>query len=301
MKSLPEHKNFKGEIKVKSILKKATVMALTLAVGMSLVAGCGSDKKADKAAETKVEGKISASGSTALLPLLKVGQEEFYKKHDKVTINLSGGGSFTGQKQAASGSVDIGNSDVALADDLKDKGMVETKLVGIPFVFIANKDVPVDNLSAQQYVDILTGKIKNWKEVGGADADIKLYGRENSSGTYTYFKDVVLKGKDFAAQTQTLPGTAAVVNAVAKDKYGIGYGGAAYAKGVKFAKLKKDDASSAFEPSLETVRSGDYPLSRFLFWYLRSKPQGDIKKLVDFVLSPQGQDVVTKVGYFPVK
>ena len=89
MKSLPEHKNFKGEIKVKSILKKATVMALTLAVGMSLVAGCGSDKKADKAAETKVEGKISASGSTALLPLLKVGQEEFYKKHDKVTINLS--------------------------------------------------------------------------------------------------------------------------------------------------------------------------------------------------------------------
>ena len=132
---------------MKNIFKKATVMALTLAVGMSLVAGCGSDKKDDKAATAKVEGKISASGSTALLPLLKVGQEEFYKKHDKVTINLSGGGSFTGQKQAAAGSVDIGNSDVALAADLKDKGMVETKLVGIPFVFIANKDVPVDNLS----------------------------------------------------------------------------------------------------------------------------------------------------------
>ena len=102
---------------MKSIFKKATVMALTLAVGMSLVAGCGSDKKDNKAATTKVEGKISASGSTALLPLLKVGQEEFYKKHDKVTINLSGGGSFTGQKLVASGSVDIGNSDVALAAD----------------------------------------------------------------------------------------------------------------------------------------------------------------------------------------
>ena len=168
---------------MKSIFKKATVMALTLAVGMSLVAGCGSDKKDNKAATTKVEGKISASGSTALLPLLKVGQEEFYKKHDKVTINLSGGGSFTGQKQAAAGSVDIGNSDVALAADLKDKGMVETKLVGIPFVFIANKDVPVDNLSAQQYVDILTGKIKNWKEVGGKDQQITLVHRAKSSGS----------------------------------------------------------------------------------------------------------------------
>ena len=147
---------------MKNLLKKTSIMALTLVVGMGLFAGCGSDKKADKGtAAVKVEGKVSASGSTALLPLLKVGQEEFYKKHDKVTINLSGGGSFTGQKQAADGSVDIGNSDVPLAADLKDKGMVETKLVGIPFVFITNKDVTVDNLSAQQYIDIMTGKVKN--------------------------------------------------------------------------------------------------------------------------------------------
>src|SRR5574344_1370041 len=144
-----------------NLMKKTLGLALTMLVGMSLVAGCGSStgkpaasKDAAKA-PAKIEGKVTASGSTALLPLLKVGQEEFYKKHDKVTINLSGVGSFTGQKQAAAGSVDIGNSDIALAADLKDKGMVETKLVGIPFVFIANKDLPVDNLSAQQDVDIL--------------------------------------------------------------------------------------------------------------------------------------------------
>jgi phosphate transport system substrate-binding protein len=148
---------------------------------------------------------------------------------------------------------------------------------------------------------IYIGTITNWKEIGGPDQRIIMYGRENSSGTYSFFKDNVLKGKDFAAQTQTLPGTAAVVNAVAKDKFGIGYGGAAYAKGVKFAKLKKDASSPAFEPSLETVRSGEYLLSRYLFWYLRTKPQGDIKKLVDFVLSDEGQQIVNKVGYFPVK
>ena len=154
---------------MKNIFRKTAVTALSLVVAAGLFAGCGSDKKdAGTASPQKVEGKVAASGSTALLPLLKAGQEEFYKKHDKVTINLSGGGSFTGQKQVASGAVDIGNSDVALADDLKDKGLVEIKLVGIPFIFITNKDVAVENLSAGQYVDIMTGKGEQWNR-GGKD------------------------------------------------------------------------------------------------------------------------------------
>jgi phosphate transport system substrate-binding protein len=91
------------------------------------------------------------------------------------------------------------------------------------------------------------------------------------------------------------------VNAVAKDKYGIGYGGAAYAKGVKYCKVKKDPQVPGYEPTLENVKSGKYPISRYLYWYLRNKPTGEIKKLVDFVLSEQGQEIVNKVGYFPVK
>ena len=106
---------------------------------------------------------------------------------------------------------------------------------------------------------IFTGKMKNWKEVGGPDAPITVYSRENSSGTYEFFKEHVLKGKDFAASAQTMPGTAAVLQAVAKDKNGIGYGGAAYGAGAKHLAVKKDDSSPAIEPTEENVVKGDLP------------------------------------------
>jgi phosphate transport system substrate-binding protein len=111
----------------------------------------------------------------------------------------------------------------------------------------------------------------------------------------------VLRGKDYSARAQTLQGTAAVVNAVARDANGIGYGGAAYAKGIKFAGIRRDAQSPAFVPTLETVRSGQYPITRFLYLYTRTAPKGDAKKFVDFSLGPAGQKIVTEVGYFPVK
>ena len=281
---------------MKSLFKKATVMALTLAVGMSLVAGCGSDKKDNKAASTKVEGKISASGSTALLPLLKVGQEEFYKKHDKVTINLSGGGSFTGQKQAAAGSVDIGNSDVALGADLKDKGMVETKLVGIPFVFIANKDVPVDNLSAQQYVDILTGKIKNWKEVGGKDQQITLVHRAKSSGSRATIAEVVLKGANFTDNAVIQDSNGAVRSAIATTPGAIGYVDAAYV----------DDSIKALsydgvKYSIAAVVDGKYPVYTFGRMFTKGEPKGAVKAFIDYVTSAEFQNAnAEKQGFVPI-
>ena len=109
--------------------------------------------------------------------------------------------------------------------------------------------------------------------MGGEDAPIKLYGRENSSGTYVFFKEEVVKG-DYAASCQTLPGTAAVVNAVKKDKYGIGYGGAAYAAGVKHCKVKKDDKSAGILPTAENIAKNQYPITRYLYMYLRNRPTG---------------------------
>jgi phosphate transport system substrate-binding protein len=189
-------------------------------------------------------------------------------------------------------------------DKLKER--FNTKGVEIPVAMdgislYLNEKNKVSELSLDQIKGIYTGQITNWKNLGGDDAQIVLYGRENSSGTYSFLKDNVLKGADFAAQTQTLPGTAAIVNAVAKDQNGIGYGGAAYAKGVRYCKVKKDDQTPGYEPTLENVKSGKYPISRYLYWYVRNKPTGEIKKLVDFVLSEQGQQIVSKVGYFPVK
>jgi phosphate transport system substrate-binding protein len=158
----------------------------------------------------------------------------------------------------------------------------------------------VSQLTVEQLKGIYTGDVTNWKQVGGADAPIVLYSRENSSGTYVFFKEHVLKGDDFAAAAQTLPGTAAVVNAVAREKKGIGYGGAAYAKGVKELKVVGPDGQG-WLPSAENVKSGKYPLSRPLFMYTRGKASGEVKDFIDFCLSAEGQAVVTQVGYFPVK
>ena len=113
-------------------------------------------------------------------------------------------------------------------------------------------------------------------------------------------KDFVVKG-DYAASCQTLPGTAAVVNAVKKDKYGLGYGGAAYAEGVKHCSVAKDDKSQAYKATAETVASSQYPITRYLYMYLRNRPTGEIKKYIDWILSPDGQKLVTEIGYFPVK
>ncbi len=128
-----------------------------------------------------------------------------------------------------------------------------------------------------------------------------LYSRENNSGTYVYFKDHVLSGRDFAARVQTLPGTAAVANAVSKDPNGIGYGGAAYAKGVKECGVKKDSASPAVLPSAASVRDGSYPIARDLYFYTRTAPTGMLKEFVDFALSDEGQKLVTDVGYYPLR
>ncbi|MBK7142359.1 MAG: phosphate ABC transporter substrate-binding protein [bacterium] len=270
------------------------------AVALLMVASIGLSLKAGQT--------VTLKGSDTMLMLGQRWAEGFMADNPETIIQVTGGGSGVGFAALINGSTDVCEASRPIkpgeVDKLKQR--FNTPGVEIPvardgLAVYLHAENPVSELTIEQLKKIYLGTITNWKEVGGPDQRIIMYGRENSSGTYTYFKDEVLKGKDFAAQTQTLPGTAAVVNAVAKDKFGIGYGGAAYAKGVKFAKLKRNAESPAFEPSLETVRSGDYPLSRFLYWYLRNKPQGEIKKLVEFVLSDKGQEVVSKVGYFPVK
>lgn len=281
---------------MKSFWKKGMAAALTLVVGMSLFTGCGGEKKPEKAAATVVEGKVAASGSTALLPLLKIGQEEFYKKHDKVTINLSGGGSFTGQKQVASGAVDIGNSDVPVAKELQDKGLVEHKLVGIPFVFITNKDVKVDNLSAAQYVDILTGKITNWQEVGGQDQKITLVHRSKSSGSRATIASVVLKGANFTDDAVIQDSNGAVRSAIATTPGAIGYVDAAYVDN----SVKALDYDGV-KYSIQAVIDGKYPVYTFGRMFTKGEAQGAVKAFIDYVISAEFQEKnAESKGFVPV-
>ena len=166
------------------------------------------------------------------------------------------------------------------------------------FLNEANK---VQELSLKQLSDIYQGKIRNWKEVGGADAPITVYSRENSSGTYEFFKEHVLKGKDFAASAQTMPGTAAVLQAVAKDPHGIGYGGAAYGAGAKHLAVKTEDGSAAVEPTEENVIGQKYPIWRYLYVYVNpALDKGEIGAYLKWIRSDEGQKIVKDVGYFPL-
>lgn len=133
-----------------------------------------------------------------------------------------------------------------------------------------------------------------------SDDTLVAYGRENSSGTYMYFKEHVLENADFGAGVQTLQGTGQVVQAVSKDKRAMGYGGIAYDKGVRVLKVRKDAASPAIEPSEENVVKGTYPISRYLFFYTIGEPDGALKHFIDWARGPEGQKVCAQVGYYPL-
>jgi phosphate transport system substrate-binding protein len=251
--------------------------------------------------------KITVKGSDTLVILAQKWAEKYMKSNPDISIQVTGGGSGVGISALINGTTDIADASrpMTASEIDKLKSRYNTLGVEIPcakdgITIYLNDNNKISELSIKQLSGIFSGKIRNWKEVGGADTDISLYGRENSSGTYAFFKDNVVKA-DYAASCQTLPGTAAVVNAVRKDKNGIGYGGAAYSSGVKQCKVKKDDKSTAYFANSETVKNGTYPISRYLFMYMRNRPTGDIKKYIDWILSPEGQKIVTEVGYFPVK
>ena len=229
--------------------------------------------------------KITIKGSDTMVILAQKWAEVYMSKNPTTAIQVTGGGSGVGLSSLINGSTDIATSSRPLKQSEleKIKGRYGTLGVEIAcakdgITIYLNKANGVSELTLKQLSDIYSGKITNWNQVGGANANIKLYGRENSSGTYVYFKDNVIK-KDYALTCQSLPGTAAIVNAVKKDKNGIGYGGAAFDSGVKDCKVKKDANSPALVATEETIRNKTYPITRYLYMYLATRPTGETKKI----------------------
>ena len=260
------------------------------------------------AAGTAQAGSITIKGSDTMVLLGQRWAEQYMAKHSDTTIQVTGGGSGTGISALINGTTDIcqASRPMSTAEQGNLRERYGSTGVEIPVArdglsVYVNAANPIKELSMDQLKLIFTGKIVNWKELGGADAKIIVYSRENSSGTYVFFKEHVLKNADYTTRAQSMPGTAAVVNAVAKEKHGIGYGGAAYAKGIRVLAVKQDSASPAVTPDLNHVQDGSYPLSRPLFFYVRNPPAGGIKSFIDWVLGKDGQEIVTKVGYFPLK
>ena len=272
-------------------IKIASILVVIMAIGFSFA----------------TLSKITVKGSDTMVILSQKWAEVYMKKNPGTTIQVTGGGSGVGIAALINGSTDIANSSRPMkpSEVEKLKGRYSTLGVEIPCAkdgisIYLNKANGVSELTVKQIGKIFSGDITNWKEVGGVDSNIKLYGRESSSGTFVYFKDNVVKN-DFSTSCQSLPGTAAIVNAVKKDKFGIGYGGAAYAEGVKDCKVKKDDKSPAYLPTAETIKNKTYPISRYLYMYLKSRPTGETKEFIDWILSAEGQKIIEGVGYFPVK
>ncbi len=191
-------------------------------------------------------GNITVKGSDTLLILAQKWAETYMGLHPDVKIQVSGGGSGIGFAALQNQTTDLCDASrkaksAEIANCIKAFGKrpTEYKVALDGLSVYVNGENPVKELTIDQLGGIFTGKIKNWKDVGGPDAPITIYSRENSSGTYEFFKEHILKGQDFAASAQTMPGTAAILQAVSKDKGGIGYGGAGYGAGAKHLQLKR--------------------------------------------------------------
>jgi phosphate transport system substrate-binding protein len=250
---------------------------------------------------------VTVKGSDTMVILTQRWAEQYMGQHPGAVVQVTGGGSGTGIAALINGTTDICQASRSMKDAEREQmkaryghGPEEILVAKDGLSIYVNEANPLHELTLAQARSIYTGAVENWKAVGGPDAPILLYGRENNSGTYSYFKEHVLEGGDFSARTQTLPGTAAVVNAVSKDVNGIGYGGDAYAKGVRLLALKQDEDSPAVLPSDATIHDGSYPLSRGLYFYLRGTPSPEVKAFIDHCLSSEGQKLVTEVGYFPI-
>lgn len=247
-------------------------------------------------------------GSDTVLPLTQKEAEVYMKKNQGSSIMVTGGGSGVGISALLTGTTDIAQASRSLKLDEKmklndsGKAFVETIIAYDALAVIVNPANKVSKLTREQLEGIFTGKIKNWKEVGGDDMTIVVYSRETSSGTYEFFKEHVLNKKNYASSALLMPATGAIVQSVSQTKGAIGYIGLAYIeKTVKPLEVSFDKGKTFTAPSVETAKSKQYPITRPLFYYYLKTTESKINPYVKFVLSPEGQAIVLKEGYVPLK
>ncbi|MBX7151040.1 phosphate ABC transporter substrate-binding protein [bacterium] len=254
------------------------------------------------ASASKVSRTIHIQGSDTMVLLTTSWAEEYMKKNSSISVYAEGGGSAVGIKALIEGKVDICASSRPLqASEVR---KIAEKYGSISVSFLVAKDAlsvylnpnnPIRDLTFEQVKGIFTGKIKNWKEVGGQDQSIHVIIRSPNSGTYLYFKEHVLNEEGYSELAQVLPTTSAIINEVLVDNNAIGYGGLAYGKDqVIHCRI------NGIEATEKNVRNDQYPIIRYLYLYTRQRPQNDVKSFIDWILTAEGQDIVKKSGYIPL-
>ena len=257
---------------------------------------------------TSINFAQKIKGSDTVLPLAQKEAETYMKDNKMAKITVTGGGSGVGFAALVDNTTDIAMASRKIKMDekmkLQDAGRAykETIIAYDALSVIINTNNKVDQLTREQLEGIFTGKIKNWKEVGGDDMQIVVYSRESSSGTFEFFKEHVMNKKNYASSVLSMPATGAIVQSVSQTKGAIGYIGLAYMdKQVKAIKVSYDQGKTFIAPSMATAKDKTYPVVRPLYYYYLSSVEKTVKPFVDYVLSAAGQKIVEQVGYVPLK
>jgi phosphate transport system substrate-binding protein len=244
--------------------------------------------------------EVSMTGSTTVLPIAQACAEYYMQSIDKdAKIIVSGGGSGVGIAAIIDSKTDIGDSSRKIKkeeiESAKKKGVepFETIIALDGIAVVVNKNVAVANITMEQFKKILTGEVKNWKELGGKDGDIVIVSRDSSSGTYSTISDMVLTGAKLKADAMMVASNEAMATTVAQTPNSIGYVGVGFIKAGDF----KVVSVNGIEASEKTVKNNTYPISRTLQMYTNGKPKADVKKFIDFILSKKGQELVVDSGY----
>ncbi len=268
-----------------------------------LSSGCSHVKKA-----------LQIKGSDTMVNLAQAWAEVYLNKYPLANIAVTGGGSGTGVAALIAGVVDI--SQCSRDMEPKEIKMAEAKGVKPKQIHVANDGIaivvnpknPVSKMTIAQLSDIFSGRVTNWKQVGGDDLRIVALSRERNSGTHVFFlQEVVKKGNkkdpaEFAADVLMMPSSQAIAEEIGSNPSAIGYIGLGYlSKNEKAVSVMKKAGGAYVYPTVQTVLNKTYPISRALYFYTNGTPTGDAKVFVDFVLSNEGQQIVKKMDFVPIR
>lgn len=288
-------------------LRKFMALGLVAALAFSAIAlgGCSGTNTAEDPATGELTGTINVQGSDTLLNVASAWSEAFMDANTGVDISVQGGGSGTGIAALLNGTVDFANASREIKDeeiaDAQGKGIdpVEHKVAIDGIAVVVNPANGVEALTLEQLGKIFRGEINNWSEVGGADLEIVLLSRDSSSGTYEYFKEAVVANEDdnaeYAASAKLLPSNQGIADEVKANEAGIGYIGLGY-----LTPEVKVVAIDGVKASLATAADGTYPISRYLYMYSNGEVDGVMKAYLDWILGPEGQQLVEDEGFVPV-
>jgi phosphate transport system substrate-binding protein len=294
-------------------MKRAWLLAAALI--LIIFSGCNDTAESTKSNQNKNQTQtIVNKGSDTLVNLALAWAEKYHELHPEVEISVTGGGSGTGIAALINKTVDIANASRQIKPEeiqqAKTNGVdpVEHVVARDAIAIVVNPSNPVNNLTIRQLSDIYSGKINNWKEVGGEDRVIVRLSRETNSGTHVFFLENVIRLGDpnnktfFSADTLLLPSSEGITAETRDNPNAIGYDGLGYVTPeVKVVAVSKSDAGLFVMPSADSVNSGQYPIARDLYMYTNGQPTGVDLNYINWIMTPEAQDIVTQLGFVPIK